>query len=128
MIKSLFSSSEADEEPISRDNPVSCSKKYNIEVSLTRHRDPKPLFFLCVLKIAIVRARVYVCVFASLRLFPVCQNNYINEYLSYVYLIARHNHGVRPCTECLGSYVLSLLLSKCDFFQEMRGCRYVLYI
>lgn len=65
MIKSFFSSSEADEEPISRDNPVSCSKKYNIEVSLTRHRDPKPLFFLCVSKkIADVRARtyVYVCV------------------------------------------------------------------
>lgn len=69
-IKSLFSSSGADEEPISRDNPVSCSKKYNIEVSLRRDTSgyPKPLFFLRVLKkIANVRtcvyARVYVYVY-----------------------------------------------------------------
>lgn len=40
-IRSLFPSSVTNEKPISRDDPVSCSKKYNIEVDFMRHQYQK---------------------------------------------------------------------------------------
>jgi len=81
-IRSLFSSGGTDEESISRDNPVLCSKKCNIEVDFTRHQCQNPLSFPRASKeTADVNARVRACDPPHVTFVPcTCQANYINVY------------------------------------------------